>query len=173
MFYEIPEISIHAPAKGATGVSPSHSRYMLISIHAPAKGATVTADKSDRREQNFNPRSREGSDPLWVLRQTVQVSFQSTLPRRERRDGSSRLPDDRYFNPRSREGSDLYFLLYSTQPCGFQSTLPRRERPRLLTISQTRKQFQSTLPRRERRRLKFARCVCEYFNPRSREGSDC
>ena len=34
-------ISIHAPAKGATEVTPSIATLIAISIHAPAKGATV------------------------------------------------------------------------------------------------------------------------------------
>ena len=33
-----------------------------ISIHAPAKGATRTSQKQHRDKINFNPRSREGSD---------------------------------------------------------------------------------------------------------------
>ena len=34
-------ISIHAPAKGATAVAPALSSASIISIHAPAKGATM------------------------------------------------------------------------------------------------------------------------------------
>ena len=34
------KISIHAPAKGATKVSRANLLYINISIHAPAKGAT-------------------------------------------------------------------------------------------------------------------------------------
>ena len=33
-----------------------------ISIHAPAKGATVHTRKGSALHRNFNPRSREGSD---------------------------------------------------------------------------------------------------------------
>ena len=54
----------------------------------------------------------------------------------------------------------------------FQSTLPRRERPISMYITPPITAFQSTLPRRERP-CKEAGCGCfEYFNPRSREGSD-
>ena len=35
-----------------------------ISIHAPVKGATDVAVRLHSKTQNFNPRSREGSDPL-------------------------------------------------------------------------------------------------------------
>ena len=55
-------ISIHAPAKGATIVSWKILHTMHISIHAPAKGATATCCRTSPRSINFNPRSREGSD---------------------------------------------------------------------------------------------------------------
>ena len=37
--------------------------YLGISIHAPVKGATVRALLVESHILNFNPRSREGSDP--------------------------------------------------------------------------------------------------------------
>ena len=72
-----------------------------ISIHAPARGATVSLVTRDSAHKHFNPRSREGSDALYVE--------------------SSNSAN--YFNPRSREGSDrkytqttniisVYFYLY-------------------------------------------------------------
>ena len=124
-------ISIHAPAKGATSGknysariwkfqstlprrerqvrSQQYSTEKTISIHAPAKGATSL----------HSPRS-----PLYA-------EFQSTLPRRERHvtgfprlfaidisihapaKGATReleeyLPTICNFNPRSREGSDTH-----------------------------------------------------------------
>ena len=59
----IQNISIHAPAKGATLRHRSMLDCMVISIHAPAKGATT-----------FN-----------VDGMIKEFKFQSTLPRRERR----------------------------------------------------------------------------------------
>ena len=55
-------ISIHAPAKGATNQSTSAFWLVSISIHAPAKGATIY------------PQTQ------WIY----GAQFQSTLPRRER-----------------------------------------------------------------------------------------
>ena len=77
-----------------------------ISIHAPAKGATASAEHHGKIMPHFNPRSREGSDATGVNQVYKQAKFQSTLPRRERRARylSSLSPAD--FNPRSREGSD-------------------------------------------------------------------
>ena len=56
------DISIHAPAKGATISVPKSSYVHAISIHAPAKGATRAIDSPSMLNVNFNPRSREGSD---------------------------------------------------------------------------------------------------------------
>ena len=98
-----------------------------ISIHAPAKGATVKLEVQDsmlqfqstlpRRERQtsrnskfelsyFNPRSREGSDPLGMDKLLMQVNFNP----RSREGSDAGMPGDKrfhpYFNPRSREGSD-------------------------------------------------------------------
>ena len=40
MYFLMIQISIHAPAKGATAVGHPLVGYDSISIHAPAKGAT-------------------------------------------------------------------------------------------------------------------------------------
>ena len=80
------DISIHAPAKGATAIIVAVLiMFALISIHAPAKGATYY-----------------GTFDMSILN-----SFQSTLPRRERPfDIYHRVTGFYNFNPRSREGSD-------------------------------------------------------------------
>ena len=80
------QISIHAPAKGATCSSDNLFPSQSISIHAPAKGATIRILWNLFQGRYFNPRSREGSDLQAV---TAEVS------------GAD-------FNPRSREGSDSH-----------------------------------------------------------------
>ena len=81
----------------------------IISIHAPAKGATFFVRFVNADCENFNPRSREGSDCEKACAFGYIVLFQSTLPRRERRQYFYNLFGNRFnFNPRSREGSDLY-----------------------------------------------------------------
>ena len=55
-------ISIHAPARGATLIGTIGKSLRLISIHAPARGATPLACYVRFSNRNFNPRSREGSD---------------------------------------------------------------------------------------------------------------
>ena len=101
----------------------------FISIHAPAKGATAT-----------------GSPCLQVM------TFQSTLPRRERPSACVRsYTHSINFNPRSREGSDRCAHVRCRACKLFQSTLPRRERLDGSGNKITDAEFQSTLPRRERR----------------------
>ena len=56
--------------------------------------------------QDFNPRSREGSDHIICIKRQI---FE-------------------HFNPRSREGSDLAWHTLIINSIQFQSTLPRRER---------------------------------------------
>ena len=56
-------ISIHAPARGATPVYRHALEGEKISIHAPARGATKLSPYRLQGYLYFNPRSREGSDP--------------------------------------------------------------------------------------------------------------
>ena len=95
-------ISIHAPVKGATGPLALRVPEHVISIHAPVKGATSRWSCYVHMVVNFNPRSREGSDPL----------------------SPATGPGCRYFNPRSREGSDHRKRGRVVRTGKFQSTLP-------------------------------------------------
>ena len=77
-----------------------------ISIHAPAKGATTSVCWVFDHAGDFNPRSREGSDRLFLSPVFFPMNFN---PRS--REGSDILYSpvlrmDGNFNPRSREGSD-------------------------------------------------------------------
>ena len=78
------KVSIHAPAKGATVYLAVYAMHAVVSIHAPAKGATC----------------------LFLARSLSISLFQSTLPRRERRESEE----------------------VAQKMTEFQSTLPRRER---------------------------------------------
>ena len=122
-------LSIHAPAKGATMGRQCVLYITRISIHAPAKGATSHVVKISLSITYFNPRSREGSDLYNAGLTWRSAKFQSTLPRRERRRPDSSLygwnlisipapakgatytpyrqaVSHGDINPRSREGSD-------------------------------------------------------------------
>ena len=102
-------------------------------------------------DENFNPRSREGSDePAYVIYSELGI-FQSTLPRRERRrvDAMAELEEIISIHAPAKGATKNY---QQHLACNFQ--------------------FQSTLPRRERRYGTAVISDDDYFNPRSREGSD-
>ena len=145
-----------------------------ISIHAPAKGATSPVASSSTSSIYFNPRSREGSDICQPYLAMFLLTFQSTLPRRERRTDcvipsatssiSIHAPAkgatgwvyehsgwSKHFNPRSREGSDFTIII----TIYFFINFNPRSREGSDSIYKILQFFQSD------------------FNPRSREGSDC
>ena len=79
--------------------------------------------------QNFNPRSREGSDRRHGAGAAAEYPISIHAPAKGatlgHRDAGARA---RHFNPRSREGSDLVPVSRTVIFVPFQSTLPRRER---------------------------------------------
>ncbi len=78
------DVSIHAPARGATVVPALIGQDGVVSIHAPARGATRQPHGGRHALRGFNPRSRAGSDGGRVARGERAGAFQSTLPRGER-----------------------------------------------------------------------------------------
>ena len=82
-------ISIHAPAKGAT-TSVQHAVLVLpISIHAPTKGATVVQDFCKIPAQISIHAPAKGATFDRLRAACFRRRFQSTLPRRERQPGQS------------------------------------------------------------------------------------
>ena len=59
------DVSIHAPAWGATHIDHLHVPGRGVSIHAPAWGATPCASLFRRLNSSFNPRARVGRDHPW------------------------------------------------------------------------------------------------------------
>ena len=79
------EVSIHAPARGATGGAVVLYRVYQVSIHAPARGATVNWRTILWLRSCFNSRARKGRDT-------------GTWPT---------LPQMNSFNSRARKGRDV------------------------------------------------------------------
>ena len=101
------QISIHAPARGATGLKSEWEKTQLISIHAPARGATKEMWKYSQAvnisihapargaTHNFMPDFQKNKISIHAPARgativTFDISalkdiFQSTLPRGERR----------------------------------------------------------------------------------------
>ena len=122
--------------------------------------------------QDFNPRSREGSDPLLLC---ITLGYKISIHAPAKGATDSLFIANIFlinFNPRSREGSDrqrgsdcgkpreisihapakgaTLLLVPKNYQQKFQSTLPRRERLKVQQKFFLGSIFQSTLPRRER-----------------------
>ena len=100
------DISIHAPAKGATDLPWSaprpHSRFQST---LPRRERRAVATPGVWRTY-FNPRSREGSDDFQFAYIVRPNDFNPRSREGSDRSGRSYNQSLNHFNPRSREGSD-------------------------------------------------------------------
>ena len=96
------DVSIHAPAGGATQILDRASADRFVSIHAPAGGATIRATASSHL-----------------------IEFQSTHPRGVRPVRAARGIPALRFNPRTRGGCDKPSGFHPVSCSKFQSTHPR------------------------------------------------
>ena len=145
-----------------------------ISIHAPARGATYAGGAGSQSVIHFNPRPREGGDYHAYYYHTFQSQISIHAPAR----GATRLVPDLgqvavisihapargatsgnksflwvylYFNPRPREGGDRGNLCVNIKKTAISIHAPARG----ATITWT-----TITP------------FCRHFNPRPREGGD-
>ena len=147
------DISIHAPAKGATLSAHPGNQYACISIHAPAKGATYQGKYMTWAYKISIHAPAKGATRVWKSWYVGDV-FQSTLPRRERRRLRFALLQQFKISIHApAKGATLFGKLCLPGVFKFQSTLPRRERRNSFSSHLPARRFQSTLPRRERRRI--------------------
>ena len=116
--------------KGSDGVKFALTQCIInISIHAPARGATVNTIRVDFHIRDFNPRSRKGSDTEVVTTGNVQtISIHAPARGATSRSLENVITVDIsihapargatfitkqfskrafHFNPRSRKGSDF------------------------------------------------------------------
>ena len=121
------DVSIHAPAGGATGDELLDGDAVAVSIHAPAGGATCPR-RSGVVWCDVSIHAPAGGATWMVLTTTSMRRFQFTLPRGERR----RRPSPRRI------------------AAAFQFTLPRGERQAAAAATTSLVRFQFTLPRGER-----------------------
>ena len=78
------EISIHAPARGATLFRRPRQIYRKHFNPRSREGSDGRILRYCGLIMNFNPRSREGSDIIQTPKTDIPKTFQSTLPRGER-----------------------------------------------------------------------------------------
>ena len=167
------DVSIHAPARGATKQAGVEREIVGVSIHAPARGATSSGSAFNSLARCFNPRAREGRDGGRRNRRRPLESFNPRA--REGRDDFTRhaatcgqvsihapargatvqarrsLLARESFNPRAREGRDSLRLCCERVQNRFQSTRPRGARLRSAISTNVSRRFQSTRPRGARR----------------------
>ena len=89
----IVNVSIHAPARGATRNYACESVLSHVSIHAPARGATRHGDRPQRAGAPFQSTRPRGARLKAYTRIAKQLLFQSTRPRGARPDQLKRLFD--------------------------------------------------------------------------------
>ena len=68
------------PMRGATHPALCRCKVAEISIHAPARGATRSATTGAHTFRHFNPRTREGCDSFRNTPRSASQRFQSTHP---------------------------------------------------------------------------------------------
>ena len=84
-----------------------------ISIHAPTRGATAIARPSVVKMEYFNPRSYKRSDDIFNSFLLMFHIFQSTLLQEERQGEKNMVKNITNFNPRSYKRSDSKNAQYS------------------------------------------------------------
>ena len=136
--------------EGSDDIPGIWTRYIQISIHAPARGATGCHPRVSYTSlfQSTLPR---GERPSFPVIPHIVLKFQSTLPRGERQyavrfDSESTIIS---IHAPARGATSTRYLLFSSSK--FQSTLPRGERRYRGGCERRHQRFQSTLPRGERR----------------------
>ena len=104
------QVSIHAPARGATSFLPLTESWMSWFQSTRPRGARHENDSADKQLLCFNPRAREGRDVVGCVNGLEVRMFQSTRPRGAR--------------PRPAMGKTAFMLFQSTRPRGARRTLP-------------------------------------------------
>ncbi len=111
-------VSIHAPARGATQRQGCPIERVLVSIHAPARGATRLARRFLACPAVSIHAPARGATRLAHLLVVVEHSFQSTRPHGARRDDVLQGRACRCFNPRARTGRDTTAQRHGpVEPC--------------------------------------------------------
>ena len=122
-------VSIHAPAKGATVCALSSIAAPRVSIHAPAKGATTFSATISLASSRVSIHAPAKGATYIPLEQMIYTDVSIHAPAKgATKQAVKKSYHDLCFNPRSREGSDLLKYKNVLEQLKFQSTLPRRER---------------------------------------------
>ena len=140
-----------------------------VSIHAPAWGATAAEVDGQARVGAFQSTRPRGARRVYEELVERSGRFQSTRPRGARRPSTwCARTRTRCFNPRARVGRDIGYVLRPAESVGFQSTRPRGARRLQSAHAYAADEFQSTRPRGARRArfaARIARCGVSIHAP--------
>ena len=112
-------VSIHAPARGATHSGQICMIGFDVSIHAPARGATGRLTQLRQTQTGFNPRARAGRDQAAEWTWAIMLCFNPRA--RAGRDAKTWaiLAAIACFNPRARAGRDTGDIYIPDVHAGF------------------------------------------------------
>ena len=166
-------VSIHAPARGATRAKLRTSPPGCLFQSTHPRGVRHFTRQLSGKTRGFQSTHPRGVRQCYILKFRCNKAFQSTHPRGVRLSCptiTEHCPN--CFNPRTREGCDLLHRLERYTLAGFQSTHPRGVRLSRTAPNGARRKFQSTHPRGVRRNYIAEAGEHRSFNPRTREGCD-
>ena len=86
-----------------------------VSIHAPARGATAECEASDRCRHSFNPRARAGRDRMSCRHVIDGKQFQSTRPRGARPAATAMIGSRLWFQSTRPRGARLRSIVYAVR----------------------------------------------------------
>ena len=188
------EVSIHAPARGATDVAPEGDGVARVSIHAPARGATPTPPTPTTPTACFNSRAREGRDINFLPVALVQIVSihapargATVMPLFPRQQDEFQFTRPRGARPRrtsARYGNLPNVSIHAPARGATYAWLPRRgaywvsihapargATEQLGGVAES-KAFQFTRPRGARPAMPSSDSASACFNSRAREGRD-
>ena len=123
-----PDISIHAPTRGATPSVPIDVSICSISIHAPTRGATASTHQIFLLPDYFNPRSYKRSDVIGLehLAKWQKISIHAPTRGATVQNYSKIAPQFISIHAPTRGATIHSVMFYSKNT--FQSTLLQEER---------------------------------------------
>ena len=168
---ETAPVSIRAPARGATPCGEVSDDLDVVSIRAPARGATP-AQRQGKKEDLFQSAPPHGGRPRVVRSRTTWTLFQSAPPHGGRLLPSVRVRRRICFNPRPRTGGDFGPVCRSSRTPSFNPR-PRTGGDADDCVLGRVHAVSIRAPARGATRVSLAsrRSGCR-FNPRPRTGGD-
>ena len=165
------DVSIHAPARGATIGSPALQSPLEVSIHAPARGATY-GRRGFVCALRFQSTPPHGERPASRLGYLSSGAFQSTPPHGERHGFGSSYPSAAVFQSTPPHGERQGIRQAIGKLMQVSIHAPARGATLPYHLRDPDGKFQSTPPHGERHTppSEIASRAC--FNPRPRTGSD-